>query len=93
MYVGVILVHDGWLELGSCIPHVRGGDPIAKRSGDTRFTYSPCTWGWSLLTPKQEKENEVFPMYVGVILKKRLADKQDRSIPHVRGGDPWLAVN
>ena len=46
-------------------------------------------WGWSYFRKHAAKLDRVFPMYVGVILIKTLANDRKMSIPYVCGGDPY----
>ena len=45
MYVGVIPSYTAGIAAGTCIPHVRGGDPVVGFKSLLSLSYSPCTWG------------------------------------------------
>ena len=75
-----------WHDIG--IPHIRGGDPTRMNVIERLSQYSPYTWGWSLLKSCDGTFEKVFPIYVGVILKKNGDEESPLRIPHIRGGDP-----
>ena len=47
-------------------------------------------WGWSSDIFKPLVINEVFPMYVGVILHHQHIIIKYQCVPHVCGGDPSI---
>ena len=88
MYVGVIPRLRQSVPSAVRIPHVCGGDPKHLLASYVYNAYSPCMWGWSKFVPGTKRPVDVFPMYVGVILKEFPRWTLTWSIPHVCGGDP-----
>ena len=88
MYVGVILASETEYDPKKSIPHVCGGDPPPASFSALSNKYSPCMWGWSFFFAFLDVFIKVFPMYVGVILRKGEHVHLRDSIPHVCGGDP-----
>ena len=92
MYVGVILSTSAYSNSLICIPHVCGGDPGQLGIRFDCRKYSPCMWGWSLQGFARPLIRTVFPMYVGVILRKGHGCQPCNRIPHVCGGDPCTII-
>ncbi len=74
--------------LGS--PHPRGDGPPRRPSRESRRTFSPPAWGWSVISAVSLSLMPVLPTRVGMVRSWRSAARSPERSPHPRGDGPNL---
>ena len=87
MYMGMILLNTVSYCSRMSTPHVYGDDSDSRTSAPYILVYSPCIWGWFLLTHESPRVQTVLPMYMGMILDFLKSANSGKSTPHVYGDD------
>ena len=74
--------------IGGTFPHTRGDVPGASLDIDTIESFSPHTWGCSVLQPGGIQGPILFPTHVGMFRSARSAAQGHWPFPHTRGDVP-----
>ena len=89
-HVGVFRVMRRTSGTTSCLPHPRGGVPTSRTPFEVAEGSSPPTWGCSGGAAYWGDALGVFPTHVGVFRRRRQRCEGDLSLPHPRGGVPFM---
>ena len=84
--VGVFLLGSGDAPGGAGLPHARGGVSQDKDCCGVRGGSSPRPWGCFHGDKPYPHHHHVFPTPVGVFPLKPRKRKDEKSLPHARGG-------
>src|SRR5258708_2531494 len=94
---GVLPTHVGMVRLPSryqlqksCSPHTRGDGPHHRAIEPPLRSFSPHTWGWSVIRSLRPATQWVLPTHVGMVRDRDKWRGFGRCSPHTRGDGPSM---
>ena len=71
-------------------PRIRGDGPTSCPTQPPTTVFSPYSRGWSSITPTKRRGDHIFPVFAGMVPRRRVCRRAERYFPRIRGDGPWF---
>ena len=69
-------------------PRIRGDGPTSCPTQPPTTVFSPYSRGWSSITPTKRRGDHIFPVFAGMVPRRRVCRRAERYFPRIRGDGP-----